>query len=200
MIDVLRTGVAVGLAVAMPLGPVGLTVVALGRRGWRTGAAAAAGVATADLTWAVAAVAGGAALAAHPAVTLWRGFATAMLVAIGLYLTAHGVRQLRARHAVTEAAPETGGSAGRWFAALYGLTLPNPLTVAVFTAAAVEVGINGLTPRAVFVATVGGTSLAWQLLLAATGRHALSRTGPAAGAVLTIVGGLLLVMWPLLGA
>lgn len=198
MIDVIRAGVAVGLAVALPFGPVGLTVVALGRRGWRSGAAAAGGVAAADLTWAVAAVAGGAVLGSHPAVRTWRIVADAVLVAIGLVLVLRGARALRRRGADSASgSPPPVRSARRWFATLYGLTLPNPLTVAVFTAAAVDIGGGGLAPRAVFVAAVGLASLAWQLVLAATGRHVLGRTGPAAGALLTVAGGLLLVMWPL---
>jgi hypothetical protein len=89
---------------------------------------------------------------------------------------------------------------GRYFVALYGLTLPNPLTVAVFTAAAVDVGLSdaagGPVERTVFVAAVALTSLAWQLVLAATGRRLLARTGPTAGAALTVLGGLLLLAWP----
>jgi hypothetical protein len=88
--------------------------------------------------------------------------------------------------------------------ALYGLTLPNPLTVAIFTAAAVDVGLRGgagaPTQRAVFAVAVGLTSLIWQLLLAAMGRHLLARTGPATSAALTVAGGLLLVAWPLVAS
>lgn len=200
MIDMLGAGVAVGLAVAMPMGPVGLTVMALGRRGWRTGAAAAAGVATADLTWAIAAVGGGAVLAANPAVGLARTGASGLLVAVGVFMVARGVHQFRQRDVQPEVAPPRK-STGRWFAALYGLTLPNPLTVAVFTAAGVEVGISGgLAPRATFAASVGLTSLAWQLALAAAGRHVLARAGPTTNAGLTAAGGLLLVVWPTLNA
>jgi hypothetical protein len=84
---------------------------------------------------------------------------------------------------------------------MYGLTLPNPLTVAVFTAAAVDVGLRHAgTPgqRAAFVLAVGVTSLMWQLALAALGRHLLARAGSVASAALTMVGGLLLVAWPLI--
>jgi threonine/homoserine/homoserine lactone efflux protein len=197
---ILRSGVAVGLAAAMPFGPIGLTVVALGRKDWRSGVAAAAGVATADLTWATAAVAGGAVLAAHPAVSLWRAAAQGLLLAVGVVLVVHGVHQFRRRRApaAVATAPRTPG---RYFVALYGLTLPNPLTVAIFTAAAVDVGLrNAGTPgqRAVFVVAVGVTSLTWQLALAALGRHVLARAGSAVSAALTICGGLVLVAWPLI--
>jgi len=208
MIELLGAGVAVGLAVAMPFGPVGLTVVALGRRDWRSGAAAATGVAAADLTWAVVAVAGGAVLALHPAVHVWRAAAQAALLVIGVGLVVRGVHQLlvrRSRSTARFADPATAAHApGRYFVALYGLTLPNPLTVAIFTSAAVDVGLSAgaATPaqRAVFIAAVGLTSLVWQLLLAAMGRHLLTRVGPAGSAALTVLGGLLLVAWPVIAS
>jgi threonine/homoserine/homoserine lactone efflux protein len=205
MIDLLRAGVAVGLAVALPFGPVGLTVVALGRRDWRSGVAAATGVAAADLTWAVLAVAGGAVLALHPAVHVWRTAAQAALLVIGAVLVIRGVRQFARHGSAPWAAPApVSRPPGRYFVALYGLTLPNPLTVAIFTAAAVDVGLRGgagaPTQRAVFAVAVGLTSLIWQLLLAAMGRHLLARTGPATSAALTVAGGLLLVAWPLVAS
>lgn len=201
LLPILRSGVAVGLAAAMPFGPIGLTVVALGRRDWRSGVAAATGVATADLTWAIAAVAGGAVLAAHPAVSLWRGVAQAALLAVGAFLLVRGTRQLARRHDADAEPPTVTRPPGRYFLAMYGLTLPNPLTVAIFTAAAVDVGLRHAgTPgqRAVFVLAVGVTSLMWQLALAALGRHLLARAGSVVSATLTMVGGLLLVAWPLI--
>jgi threonine/homoserine/homoserine lactone efflux protein len=177
-------------------------VVALGRRDWRSGVAAATGVATADLTWAVAAVAGGAVLATHPAVSLWRGGAQAVLVIIGVVLTVRGVRQFLTRQALDTTQPPAPRKAARYFLALYGLTLPNPLTVAIFTAAAIDVGLRGTAGgslhHTVFAAAVGLTSLLWQLALAATGRHVVARAGPTASAALTLAGGLLLVAWPLI--
>lgn len=197
-VDVLGAGAAVGLAVALPFGPIGLMVVALGRRDWRSGAAAAAGVAAADLAWAVAAVVGGAALAGLPGIATWQSLARAALVIIGVLLVARGFAVLR-RGAGNGADPGPSRAPLRWFAALFGLTLPNPLTVAVFAAAAVSIGVGDqISARVVFALGVGLTSLAWQLLLAATGRHLLARAGPSAGAALTIAGGIVLIGWPLL--
>jgi threonine/homoserine/homoserine lactone efflux protein len=201
LLYVLRSGVAVGLAVALPFGPIGLTVMALGRRDWRSGVAAATGVAAADVTWALMAVAGGAVLALHPAVGLWRSLARAALVVIGVVLVVRGTRQIGRRAAAVARPIPAAHSPARYFVALYGLTLPNPLTVAVFTAAAISVGVSdaagGPVHRTVFVGAVGLTSLVWQLTLAAMGRHLLARAGPTASAVLTMAGGALLVVWPL---
>jgi threonine/homoserine/homoserine lactone efflux protein len=198
--DVVRMGATVGLAVAMPLGPIGLMVVGLARRGWRTGGAAAAGVATADLTWAVVAVTGGAAVAALPGIAAWQVAARVTLGTIGALLVVRGMRRLRhgGRPAATTPAPSR--SSGRWFVVLYGLTLPNPLTVAVFTAAALSTSVGGrVADRVAFAFGVGAASLLWQLALAAVGRHVVARSGPGVEGVLTVAAGALLVMWPLLG-
>jgi hypothetical protein len=197
--EVLRTGAAVGLAAAMPLGPIGLMVVGLGRRSWRSGGAAAAGVATADLTWAAAAVTGGAAVAALPGLAMGRLAARVVLAAMGGVLVARGVRRLRRGDPAAGAAPPQAGSPGRWFVVLYGLTLPNPLTVAVFVAATVSTGVGDRAlDRVAFAVSVGMASLSWQLALAAIGRHVVARSGPSVEGVLTIAAGVLLVAWPLL--
>lgn len=196
---VLTAGATVGLAVAVPFGPIGLMVVALGRRDWRSGAAAAVGVATADLNWAVAAVRGGAALATLPGLRVWQALAHAVLGAVGVLLIVRGLRRLRRRDATPDPTAPPSRLPWRWFAVMYGTTLPNPLTAAVFTAAAIGVGV-GPDRRAqmLFAATVGLTSLVWQLMLAAAGRHVVSRVGRRGEAVLAIASGLLLLAWPVL--
>src|SRR4051812_41235126 len=62
--DVVLQGLLAGYGVAVPVGAIGALIAGLAARtGWRTGAAAAMGVATADGVFAVVAVVGGAALA-----------------------------------------------------------------------------------------------------------------------------------------
>jgi threonine/homoserine/homoserine lactone efflux protein len=201
-------GGTVGLAVAMPLGPVGLAVVASGQRGWRAGMAAATGVATADLIWAAVAASGGAAVAASPAIAVGQLIARLMLIAVGAALVLGGIRRLRAH-----SRPERRGPAARnltlsplrRYLAMLAVTLPNPLTVAVFTAATVEAGLvpgSGSPPGVWLVATfataAGTASLGWQLLLAAAGRRLAVRARPAPGAWLAVAAGIFLVVWPLL--
>lgn len=199
-LDAIRAGAAVGLAVAMPVGPIGLLVVGLGSRDWRSGGAAACGVAAADLTWAAVAVTGEAAIAALPGTAVWRTIAKVALVGIGVLLVAWGIRRLRVERDEAVVAPTPPRRPGWWFPVLYGLTLPNPLTVAVFAAAALSIGVGDRpTDRLLFVVAVGTTSLLWQLLLAALGRHVLARTGPVVEGLLTAAAGAVLIAWPLLG-
>lgn len=198
--NVVAAGATVGLAVAMPLGPIGLMVVGLGRRGWRSGGAAAAGVATADLTWAAIAVTGGAAVATLPGMAVWQAVARAVLVGIGLVLVLRGVGRLRRGVAGATQVPAPSVAPRRWFAVMYGLTLPNPLTVAVFAAAALGIGVgDGVADRVLFAVSVGATSLVWQLALAALGRHVVARAGAVVEGLLAVASGAVLLAWPLLG-
>lgn len=192
---IIRAGVVVGLAVAMPVGPIGLMVVALGRRDGRSGAAGACGVAAADLTWALVAVTGGAAVSALPGMAVMQTFARVVLVAVGVWLLVRGFRRLRMPGARPGPAPPARAPL-RWFAVMYGLTVPNPLTVAVFGAATLRVGVGAAaSDRLLFVASVGAASLAWQLALALLGRRVLTRTGPAVEGLLTATAGAVLVGW-----
>jgi threonine/homoserine/homoserine lactone efflux protein len=201
-------GGSVGLAVAVPLGPVGLAVVASGQRGWRAGVAAAGGVATADLLWAVVAASGGAAVARHPAIAAGRLAAQLVLVAVGAVLVAGGLRRLRAS-APADGPRQLARVAAlpplRRYLAMLALTLPNPLTVSVFAAAAVETGLLGGPGSApawylvsTFAVTTSVASLSWQLLLAFAGRWLGGRASPATGAWLAIAAGAFLCAWPLI--
>jgi threonine/homoserine/homoserine lactone efflux protein len=206
-------GGSVGFAVAVPLGPVGLAVVAAGQRGWWAGFAAAAGVATADLLWATVAASGGAAVAGHPAVEAGRVVARLALIALGIALIVGGLRRLRSQPPAASdrdaapAPPARSLSPIRRYLMMVAVTLPNPLTVAVFSAAAVDTGlVSGsavaAAPPALLVAmfaiAVGLASLSWQLLLAGTGRGLAIRATPAVSAWLTIATGAFLLVWPLI--
>lgn len=83
---------------------------------------------------------------------------------------------------------------------MYGLTLPNPLTVAIFTVAALSTGVGArAVDRVAFVVAVGLTSPLWRLLLAGVGRHVVARTGPVVEGLLTVMAGAVLLGWPVLG-
>lgn len=167
MTEAFLTGVLVGLAVAMPLGAVGLLVVQTGAvNGTRAGAGAAAGVATADLVYAAVAAVGGtvvtAALRPHLGVLRMAGAVALLAVAChGLVATLRSSPRAPAPHA-----------GGRTYAGFLGLTLLNPLTILTFAGTVIALPPTTLTTpsrRLAFVAAVGLASLVWQLGLACFG-------------------------------
>lgn len=194
----LLAGLLAGLAVAIPLGAIGLLVIRTGQeRGLRVGAAAAMGVATTDLVFAALAVSvgGGVAAAVGPLLTPMR-------IAAGAVLVFLGVRELlalrRARVSATPgAAPERGMPATplRAFLLLLGLTAANPLTIGYFASAAV--GIGGTMSWAagvLFVAGIFAASAGWQGLLVGVGAVSRRLMTPRAGRVLTAVSGILMIV------
>lgn len=70
----------------------------------------------------------------------------------------------------------------------------------IFSAATLSTGVGDRgVDRVVFAAAAGMTSLLWQLLLAALGRHVVSRTGAVVEGLLTVAAGAVLLGWPVLG-
>jgi threonine/homoserine/homoserine lactone efflux protein len=178
MLQALLAGIGVGLAVALPLGAVGLLVVRTGtERGLRGGLAAAAGVATADLLYAgLAATAGGVLAGAVVAVA---GPLRVVAAAALLALATRGLVQAWRPPAAldTRAAPRR---ARRTWAAFLGITLLNPLTVVAFGAVVVALPpalLTGTAARTAFVVGVGAASMAWQAVLAALGAALGRRLG-----------------------
>lgn len=170
MTGVVLAGLLAGWAVALPVGPVGAHLVALSARsGWRTGAAAALGVAAADGLYALVAAAGGAGLVqvVRPAAEV----ATVVGAGVLLVLAAHGLVG-----ALRPAVGELGGAAAlrppAAFVRLLALTLVNPATVLTFAALVVGSGarLAGQPATAlVFAAAAALASAAWQLVLATSG-------------------------------
>ena len=189
--NALAAGIVAGLAVAIPLGAIGVLIVDLGvRGGFRPAFLAGLGTALADGLYAtVAAVAGlavGAWLApAEHAIAL---VAAAALAAVGLY----GLLALRRAPAERAVPPADHRLVARFLA----LTAVNPATAATF--AGLMLGLPAVAHasapgKAAFVAGAFGASLAWQSTLAGGG--ALMRHGLPPGArTWTSVAGRLLVL------
>jgi threonine/homoserine/homoserine lactone efflux protein len=184
-------GILAGLAVAVPLGAIGVLIVDLGvRGGFRPAVLAGLGTALADGVYAtVAAVAGlavGAWLAPAQREIAWA--AAAVLACVGIL----GLLALR-RPPGTRPPP---AAEGRLVARFLGLTAVNPATAATF--AGLMVGLPAVTHasapgKAAFVIGAFGASLAWQSTLAGGG--ALMRHGlPSRARTWTSVAGQLLVL------
>jgi len=188
-VHALLLGVVAGLAVAMPLGPVGVLLLRTGLTSPRRVAfAAAAGVATVDLVYAVLAVLIGSRVAevvgAHD-VVLRRG-AGAVLLVVGLVELVRSVRRLAAHRTATALAGPDGmpssapsdrrtpaASPWRAYARFVALTAVNPLTALTFATVAAglatrlpETGHAHTVALLAFALGAGAASLAWQCVLA----------------------------------
>ena len=171
-------GLLAGYGIALPVGAVATSLVALtARTSLCIGAAAALGVATADGLYALAAVIGGWTL-----VTVIKPVAGPLRVASGLVLLAvavlgacRAVRGYRASTAGSAKAVAAVGPLGplRAYLSLLGITILNPTTIVYF--AALVVGNRSATsiasaPNAsLFVIAAFIASASWQLLLAGGG-------------------------------
>lgn len=170
MLEAAVAGAIAGYAIAIPVGAIAVLILHQAiTHGLRTGLAAGAGAASADLTYAaIAVVVGGAAAA------LIVGIATPLRIVAGVALVGLAVRGflgLRSTHdpdaAQTRSARHT---ARRTYLTFLGLTLLNPVTVVYFAALVVGLpNLGGAAERAAFVIAVFGASLSWQWLLAAFG-------------------------------
>jgi threonine/homoserine/homoserine lactone efflux protein len=180
-IAAILAGLTAGLAVAVPLGPIGVMIVDTGiRHGARPALAAGFGTATVDGLYAALAAVFGAAIGAWlaPAQDALRIVAAAVLAGIGLY----GL--LRLRHMTASAAePEAPPPGHHIFARFVALTAVNPATAATFAALMLglpAVADGSATDRVVFVAFAFLASLAWQSTLAGSGAllgHRLPESG-----------------------
>ena len=127
-----------GAAIAAPVGPIALLLIHVGLN-HRLAAAlrAALGVALADLTYALLALAAGAELArrleAHQ--YAFRVASSGLLIVLGVWLAANSV--LRADTAASTSAPRAPGPLE-----LYLLTLANPLTIVLFAAFSGQMSIQ----------------------------------------------------------
>jgi threonine/homoserine/homoserine lactone efflux protein len=190
----LLAGITAGLAVAIPLGPIGVMIVDAGvRNGFRSAFFAGLGTATVDGAYAAAAALFGAAIGVWlaPAAATLQLAAAAVLAAIGIV----GLVRL-ARHGVAPLAAAAVPPAHHTFTRFAALTAVNPLTAATF--AALMVGLPAVSDapggaRLLFVAGAFGASLAWQSTLAGSGA-VLGHRLPPAGRWWTTLAGQLIVL------
>jgi arginine exporter protein ArgO len=207
-LNALLIGMVAGLAVAMPLGAIGVLVVQEGiTRGWATAAASATGVALVDLCYAAVAVTAGSAvtgpLTAHSGTVHLMAAAVLLVIAVrGLLITIRtmpgglfrGVRVAGPSAEVRrpEKHPDPVGGVVRFA----GLTAINPLTAVYFVALAAGLNetVTGSVPSAFFVLGVFVASWGWQLGLATFGSVLGDRLGGRARTVTGLLGHLV-VLW-----
>lgn len=159
----LLRGALIGLAIAAPVGPIGLLCIQRTlERGRAHGLASGLGAATADTVYGVIAALG---LTAVSRVLV--GQAAWLRVLGGIAMVALGWRTLRRRPGGAPAHAPSRGLAGAWASTL-ALTLTNPMTIVSFTAIMAGLGLgarDGLGASAAWVAGVFlGSSLWWLAL------------------------------------
>ncbi|MFF8276970.1 LysE/ArgO family amino acid transporter [Streptomyces lateritius] len=187
-------GLLAGYGIAIPVGAVGAYLVALtARTGWRTGAGAALGVATADGLYALLAVLGGSALVPllAPVMAPLRWASACVLVALAVRAAWTALRAYRAGGLAAGGDGEHPMTPLRAYLAFLGITVLNPMTVIYFAALILATGPEGpATPpaRTAFVLAALVASASWQLLLA-TGGALLGKglTGPKGRLVTALV-------------
>jgi threonine/homoserine/homoserine lactone efflux protein len=166
--DLLVRGAVIGLAIAAPVGPIGVLCI---RRtlaeGWTFGFVSGLGAATADALYGCIAAFGltfiSAALISHQ---------TWLRLIGGLFLCTLGVKTLLARPAA-QAAPSNGGGLWSAYASTLLLTLTNPMTILAFAAIFAGLGLaertggasGGYNSAGLLVLGVFLGSACWWLLL-----------------------------------
>jgi threonine/homoserine/homoserine lactone efflux protein len=161
----LLRGVAIGLALAIPVGPIALLCMRRTlARGFPVGLATGLGAALADLIYATIAAFGIGAIE-----TVLLAYRTPLSFVGGLFLLSLAWRTgFSKHHVVREVNPSTRGIASAFFSGL-ALTATNPLTVLGFVAIFAGFGVGrGLTDTARAVSLtlgVGAGSALWWLAL-----------------------------------
>ena len=172
-----------GFALGAAVGPIALYVIHVGAtRGWRAAVDCALGVAVADFTYAVVALAVGARLegwlGAHRAGL--SGASSAVLLALAAWLGWQACTRPPARH---DEARFSGRIAG--FATTYALTLANPLTILLFVSFSGQLNLTRQWEDVPYYATfIFLGSLPAQLAYAfiGAGMHRLLQPGAIRGA------------------
>jgi putative LysE/RhtB family amino acid efflux pump len=183
------TGFGLGLFVAAQIGPVSLLIVRSVVRGnFRIGVAMAAAVALVDLSYAALGLAGvGRALQETGSVRTVFGFVgAAVLVGLGLRAMWIG---FRARFGLET--PEEVGTPRRAFATALAATAFNPLTIALWAAAAPAAisGARSSSDTVALLAGVGLGTLTWYTCFAGAVSLARKRVGPRLLAAVDVAAG-----------
>jgi len=188
--DLLLRGGLIGLAIAAPVGPIGVLCI---RRtladGWVFGLVSGLGAATADALYGCIAGFGltlvSAALISHQA---W------LRLAGGLFLCYLGTRTLISRPA-EQAASVRGGGLWRAYGSTLFLTLTNPVTILAFAAIFAGLGLaaGGYASAGLLVLGVFLGSATWWLLLSSVVGAFRTRLSPSALLWVSRVSGLIIL-------
>ena len=199
-LDLVVLGFTAGLALAIPLGPMGLALIHLAMsRGIKFGVTGAFALATIDGIYAAVTLALGSALLGF--VTEWGQtlsfIGVGLLILLGILTSVKAINAVKSGDAVSEAELKTQGGLLTTFGVYAAATVINPPTVLYFLAITPSVaGISSGAPIAsalIFgTATMAG-SVSWGLTLAIGGSSIRSFTTPKVRNWLGVVAGALII-------
>jgi len=186
----LGAGLIAGLALALPLGAIGVLLIQQGAsRGFGGAVPAAAAVATVDAIYCFAALSAGSVLA--PLVTMWMPWPQIVGGVTLVTIAAWGLARIGERPVGSSTSAAVDTAAGwRRYAMFLGLTAVNPATLVYF--AAIVTGLSSVTASAaagaLFVVGVTVASLGWQTLLVGVGAVIRGRSGPRLRHATSLIG------------
>ncbi len=199
MNELFAIGFAAGLALAIPLGPIGIMMISAAiERGWRHGAAAAMGAASVDATYALVTFVVGSAVATvlATAATALSLIGAAVLMFIGLQIVVKNIRLLASNDGAP-ASKKVGASPLKTFGLFVAAVAINPPTAIYFLSIAPSIGALAanapLVGALVFAAGAFVGSVIWGQTLALIGMGLRGVTTNKVRAYLGIIGGTLIV-------
>ncbi len=192
LILTLLKGVAVGIVIALPVGPVGVLCVrrTLFEGAW-FGLASGLGAALADTVFGI--VAGFGLTAVRDAILVYQDWLGA---AGGLFLVFAGVRALATRD-VPDPEPLAGERPFGAFASAFALVITNPIAIFGFTAIIAKVGLNHDATFGTIAVLIGGVfagSALWWLGLTAGVVALRGRARPFQLATMNVISGAILAI------
>ena len=199
MNELFAIGFAAGLALAIPLGPIGIMMInAAIERGWRHGAAAALGAASVDATYALVTFVVGSAVAGllAAASTTLSLIGAGVLLFIGLQILVKNIR-LVANNNAEPAESKAGASPIKTFGIFVAAVAINPPTAIYFLSIAPSVGAFAsgapLLGALVFASGAFVGSVLWGQTLTLIGIGLRNITTNKVRAYLGIIGGALII-------
>lgn len=194
-LELLGRGLILGFTIAAAVGPITLLVIrrTLGS-GWKVGLASGFGVGTADILYGSIAAFGITAVA-----DLLVSLARPLGIVGGAVLVIAGIRSVMHAEEPPAATPATTRGLMNAYLSMLGLTLTNPLTIVLYAALVVSVGVPDGTAGAVsLLLGLGAGSIAWWLVCVGAVAGLRTRISPRLLRLITVASGIVIAAFGVL--
>ncbi len=193
--ELLGRGFILGFTIAAAVGPITLLVIrrTLGA-GWLTGMVSGLGVATADAFYGAIAAFG-----IHALSDLLVSLARPLGLIGGTVLCVVGTRTIMGAHVPPAATPTTIRGRAVAYLSILGLTLTNPLTILLYGALVVSVGVPAsMSGAASLWVGLGMGSAIWFVILVSAVAGLRTRVSPGLLRVITVISGVVIAVFGVL--